>query len=64
MKFSPNEGNLDRGIRVIVGLAMLAWGVYAQSWLGIIGVVLVITGLTGFCGLYKLLGINTCPLKK
>ena len=56
-----NEGKADRLIRVIVGLAPIAmvfvgprtnWG-----WLGLIP---LITGLTGFCGLYRLLGINTC----
>lgn len=27
-------------------------------------VVLTLTGAVGFCGLYKVLGINTCPLEK
>ena len=56
-----NEGKVDRAIRIVLGLALIAlvfvgpktnWG-----WLGLIP---LITGLTGFCGLYKLLGINTC----
>ena len=29
-----------------------------------IGIVMVVTGITGFCGLYKLFGWNTCPAKK
>lgn len=60
-----NEGNLDRIIRIVLGLVLFAVA-YLQNinWLYIIALVSLVTGLTGFCGLYKLLGINTCPMKK
>ncbi len=61
----PNEGGADRLIRIIAGIVlfMLGWGILKNNLLGIIfdilGVILFVTGITGFCGLYKLLGIST-----
>ncbi len=57
-----NVGTIDRTIRVVVGLVMVvlafAGALGAWAW---IGVVPLLTGIIGFCPLYKLLGINTCP---
>ena len=66
--FGVNEGNLDRGVRVILG-GTLAWLGFASNAvtgglataLGIVGVVLLVTGVTGFCAMYKVFGIDTCP---
>ena len=56
-----NEGNVDRALRVVVGLAVLALAfVGPQTPWGYIGIVPLITGLIGYCPLYSLLGINTC----
>ncbi len=56
-----NEGKLDRALRVIVGLGLIALVfVGPQTPWGWIGVVPVLTGLLGFCPAYSLLGINTC----
>jgi hypothetical protein len=59
-----NIGTTDRIIRVIVGVGLLAIA-YAESlwWLYIIGGVIALTGAVGWCGLYTLLGINTCKAK-
>jgi hypothetical protein len=63
-----NESSLDRIIRVLaaVVIAVLYFtGVISGTWaivLGIVGLILLVTGLIGFCPLYKLLGIST--LKK
>jgi hypothetical protein len=60
-----NESGTDRLIRIIAGvvLFMLGWGILKNNLLGIIfdilGIILFVTGITGFCGLYKLLGIST-----
>ena len=60
-----NEGGADRLIRIIAGvvLFMLGWGILKNNLLGIIldilGIILFVTGITGFCGIYKLLGIST-----
>ncbi|MCX7925101.1 MAG: DUF2892 domain-containing protein [Fimbriimonadales bacterium] len=54
----------DRLLRIIVGVALIGWGVYAQNWWGAIGVIPLITGLVGVCPAYKLLGISTCKVKQ
>lgn len=57
-----NEGTLDRTIRIVLGVAILSLTVVGpRSFLGLIGFVPLATGLIGFCPLYKLVGLNTCP---
>jgi hypothetical protein len=66
--FKRNEGTIDRALRVILGLALIAGyfmnGDGAYSWLYLIGIVPLVTGLIGSCPLYTILGLNTCPMKK
>ncbi len=60
-----NVGGFDRVVRIVLGLTMLAWlfvGDIGLRWVGVIGIVPLATGLFGFCPLYRLLGLNTCPL--
>lgn len=59
-----NVGGIDRILRIVVGLALVAWALMGGPVWAWIGVVPLATGLIGFCGLYPLLGINTCPIKK
>jgi hypothetical protein len=60
-----NEGTIDRAVRVILGLGILSLAFTGpQSPLGYLGLVPLATGLIGFCPLYKVLGISTCPVKK
>lgn len=60
-----NEGRMDRGIRIVVGIAMLAAGWYVGGTmgitLGVIGLIPLLTGLIGWCPLYAMFNINTCP---
>jgi hypothetical protein len=59
-----NEGTVDRALRVIAGLVLIALA--ATGTVGIwgwIGVVPLMTGLMGWCPLYTALGFNTCPMK-
>jgi hypothetical protein len=57
-----NEGKTDRVLRVIIGLALLALVfVGPQTAWGWIGLVPLLTGLFGFCPVYRLVGFNTCP---
>jgi hypothetical protein len=58
-----NVGALDRIIRLIVGVVIIVVGVIYNSWWGLIGVAVFLTGLIGWCGAYKLFGINTCKAK-
>ncbi|NOQ14171.1 MAG: DUF2892 domain-containing protein [Methyloprofundus sp.] len=55
-----NVGGVDRIIRIIVGLAVIAWGVYAQNWLGAIGIVPLLTGFIRWCPAYLPFGFKTC----
>ena len=62
---TANQGTLDRIIRVLLGLTLLSLVfVGPQTPWGWIGLVPLATGLAGFCPLYRLLGMNTCPMKK
>lgn len=64
-EMTTNEGTADRVIRVIIGLVLLSLVVIGpQTLWGLIGLVPLATGLIGFCPLYKIIGLNTCPLKK
>jgi hypothetical protein len=57
-----NEGTIDRVIRVVLGVVLLYVGfaVLAGTTLGIVldvlGAIALVTGVTGFCALYKLFG--------
>ena len=56
-----NVGNVERVIRIIVGLAVISLVfVGPQSNWGWLGLVPLATGLIGWCPPYSLLGINTC----
>ncbi len=58
---STNIGGIERVIRIIVGLALIAIVfVGPQTNWGWIGVIPLVTGLIGWCPPYALLGINTC----
>jgi len=59
----PNVGGIDRVLRIVLGAAIIGWGIFAQSWLGLIGVLLLLSGLVGQCFLYKLIGVSTCKVK-
>ncbi len=59
-----NVGGADRGIRLVLGLILLALGIFAISgtwqWISlIVGAILVLTGLVSFCPLYSLIRVNT-----
>jgi hypothetical protein len=56
-----NEGTVDRIARVVIGLALLSLTVVGpRSMWGLVGIVLLATGLIGFCPLYRLVGVSTC----
>ena len=62
---TKNEGNLDRPLRIVAGLSLISLAASGQIGLwGYIGVVPLLTGAAGFCPVYTLLGINTCPARR
>ncbi len=65
-----NMGTADRIIRIIIA-AVVGFLYYNNTITGTLGIVLlvlagvfVLTSLIGFCPLYKLVGLNTCPAKQ
>jgi len=64
-----NLGGIDRIVRLLAGLALIALGalgLVAAPWdmvaMGA-GAVFALTSVISFCPLYTLLGINSCPAK-
>ncbi|MCB1798632.1 MAG: DUF2892 domain-containing protein [Gammaproteobacteria bacterium] len=57
---TKNMGGIDRGLRLVVGIALLVWGYMAQNWLGAIGLVPLFTAAIGWCPAYLPFGIKTC----
>ena len=62
---TKNEGTLDRTLRVVAGIALiaLAWSGTIGAW-GWIGLVPLVTGAVGVCPLYSMLGVRTCPVPR
>jgi DUF2892 family protein len=61
-----NVGNVDRLLRIIVGLAVLSLLFILEGnarWWGLIGLVPLVTGLARSCPAYSILGLNTCGTK-
>ena len=65
-----NEGTVDRIIRAVIGVVALVaavavgFGSVGGIVLLVLGGVLVVTAAVGFCPLYRVFGINTCPVGK
>lgn len=66
--FKTNEGTIDRALRVVAGLVLLSLFFFYPdaSWRywSLIGIVPIATGLMGWCPLYTVLGLSTCPVKR
>jgi hypothetical protein len=61
-----NVGGIDKVVRLIAGLALLSMLFLVEGsakWFGLIGLVPLGTALIGWCPLYTLLGLSTCPAK-
>lgn len=66
--FATNVGTLDRALRILLGLALIA-GFFLNPdagwrWLYLLGIIPLTTGLFGTCPLYSLLGLSTCPVHR
>ena len=62
--FQKNVGGLDRILRIVVGVALIAVFFVYGNPLFLIGIVPLATGLLNSCLVYSLFGINTCPMNK
>jgi hypothetical protein len=58
-----NVGTLDRAVRIVVGVVLIALVFVGPhtSW-GWIGILPLASGLAGICPLYRLMGFSSCPL--
>ena len=57
-----NVGRVDRWIRIIVGLALLSLILLLSGgirWIGLVGLIPLVTGIFGYCPLYSLFKIRT-----
>lgn len=65
--FKTNVGGIDRVLRTVVGVALLAAFFLLPGspwhWVFLIGIVPLATGLLSTCPLYSVLGVSTCPMK-
>jgi hypothetical protein len=62
-----NVGSIDKFVRIVLGIALLSMFFLLESgmkYVGLLGIVLIMTGLFNFCGLYKIFGINTCTVNE
>lgn len=65
-----NMGAIDRIVRMVIAVIIAAL-YFTNAITGTLGTVLIIlagvfvlTSLIGFCPLYTLFGLSTCPVKK
>ncbi|TCP63296.1 DUF2892 family protein [Rhodovulum bhavnagarense] len=61
--FKQNVGGMDRTARIVIGAVMLLmWAFLTDpSWIWLLGIVPLATGLMKSCPLYNVIGLNTCP---
>jgi Inner membrane protein YgaP-like, transmembrane domain len=65
-----NVGTFDRIVRVIVGIALIAFAAglvgpaTGWNWIGWIGVVPILTAVFGYCPGYSVFGVSTCPRER
>jgi hypothetical protein len=59
-----NVGGFDKIGRIAIGIALVGLAANGNigAW-GFLGVVPLLTGFSGYCPLYSIFKINTCPLK-
>lgn len=65
-----NMGAIDRVARFAIGLALIAYAIpvgfepSSWNWVGWVGLVPLSTAVFGYCPLYSMLGVSTCPAKR
>ena len=64
-----NVGGIERPMRILLGILMLGIGAFADltplstGIALIVGAIALVTGAIGYCPLWTLFGINTCPTR-
>ena len=66
---NANVGSTDKIVRLVLALVAVVFAFVAGigSALGVVlivvGVVLAATAFTGFCPIYRVFGMSTCPVR-
>lgn len=66
MTMKANVGGVDRVLRILAGVGLLATVFVLDSdarWLGLVGLLPLATGVFRFCPAYALFGLSTCPME-
>jgi hypothetical protein len=64
---NANVGGIDRTLRIVVGIVLFSLFFVLEGnvrYVGLLGLVMLATGIFRFCPAYTLVGVNTCPMKK
>ena len=62
-----NVGSVDKAVRIILALVLFSLFFFLEGnlrYLAVIGFIPLLTAFVSWCPIYKIFGINTCPLKK
>ena len=65
-----NVGTVDQYARLVVGLALVAFAfqdglsIQGWHWVGLMGLMLLLTAFFRKCPLYSALGLSTCPVRQ
>jgi len=61
---TKNIGMIDRALRAVIGVALIAWALTGGPVWAWIGVVPLLTAAVSICPLYTVLGLRTCPVQR
>jgi len=62
-----NVGSVDKAVRILIAIALFSLFFFLEGnlrYLAVIGFIPLLTAFISWCPIYKIFGINTCPLKK
>lgn len=59
MIMKKNVGYGDSIVRTLIGAIIVSVGIYYQNYWGLLGLILVFTGVVSFCPIYRLFKIST-----
>ena len=64
---TSNVGGIEKPIRIVIGILALGIGAFAglppmaTGVALVVGTIALVTGVIGYCPLWAILGLNTCP---
>ncbi len=59
-----NVGNVDRWIRIVLGIIIAALGWYFKTWWGLVALIPLVTAFVNFCPIYPIFGLSTAKKKE